>query len=73
MSETASICDSINMGDKPIGQLEKEDQALVERMVASLGKCVLGLSENGRAGSESRVFRRRIEAARQILEGTIPA
>lgn len=72
MSETASLCDSINLGDKPIGQLEKEDQMLVERMVASLGKCVLGLSENGRAGSESRVFRRRIEAARQILEGIQP-
>ncbi|ETS86400.1 hypothetical protein PFICI_00228 [Pestalotiopsis fici W106-1] len=72
MSETASLCDSINLGEKPIGQLEKEDQMLVERMVASLGKCVLGLSENGRAGSESRVFRRRIEAARQILEGIQP-
>jgi hypothetical protein len=69
MSETASVCDSINVGEKPIEMLQKEDQILIERLVASLGKCVLGLTESGRASTESRAFRRRIEAARQILEG----
>lgn len=69
MNETTSICESVNGSVQPISTLQKEDQILVERVVASLGKCVLGLSENGRASMESRAFRRRIEAARQILEG----
>ena len=49
--------------------LLKDDQYLVERLVASLGRCVLGLSESGRASAESRMYRRRIDAARRILEG----
>ena len=49
--------------------LPREDQYLVERLVASLGRCVLGLTESGRASSESRMYRRRIEMARRILEG----
>ncbi len=49
--------------------LLKEDQYQVERLVAGLGRCVLGLTESGRASLESRVYRRRIEAARRILEG----
>jgi hypothetical protein len=36
--------------------------------VASLGKCVLGLTETGRASAESRMYRRRIDAARRVLE-----
>jgi hypothetical protein len=52
-----------------IQALAREDQYLVERLVASLGKCVLGLTEAGRAGTESRMYRRRIDAARKILEG----
>jgi hypothetical protein len=74
LSETASICDKeSNYGgaDHPIAMqmLQKEDQILVERLVASLGRCVLGLTESGRASAESRVYRRRIDAARRILEG----
>jgi hypothetical protein len=69
MSETASICESINSGAKPIEMLQREDQILVERLVASLGKCVLGLTENVRASTESRQLRRRIEMARRILDG----
>lgn len=53
----------------PIQGLHKDDQAAVERLVASLGKCVLGLGEASRAGTEGRDFRRRIDAARRILEG----
>ncbi|KAF5715332.1 hypothetical protein FGLOB1_3059 [Fusarium globosum] len=49
--------------------LDKESQILVERLVASLGKCVLGLTESSRAGTEARMYRRRIDAARRILEG----
>lgn len=50
-------------------QLSREDQFLVERLVASIGKCVLGLTENGRSSAESRMHRRRLDAARRILEG----
>jgi len=50
-------------------QLGREDQFLVERLVASLGRCVLGLSDSGKASSESRMYRRRLDAARRILEG----
>lgn len=52
--------------------LPREDRYLVERVVACLGRCVMGLTENGRASSESRMFRRRIEAARRALEGYGP-
>lgn len=73
MSETASICESVQGGDQEaMGMLPKEDQILVQRLVASLGKCVLGITENGRASSESRLYRRRIDLARKILEGTEP-
>ncbi|PHH87584.1 hypothetical protein CDD83_8673 [Cordyceps sp. RAO-2017] len=73
MSETASICDKESMeGGAPspaMQMLSKDDQTMVERVVASLGRCVLGLTEATRtnaAGEEE--FRRRIEAARKILE-----
>ncbi|CEI64072.1 hypothetical protein FVEN_g10848 [Fusarium venenatum] len=53
----------------PMQGIDKESQILVERLVASLGKCVLGLTESSRAGSEARMYRRRIDAARRVLEG----
>jgi hypothetical protein len=53
----------------PMQGLDKESQILVERLVASLGKCVLGLTESSSAGSEARMYRRRMDAARRILEG----
>ena len=49
--------------------LARDDQFLVERLVASLGRCVLGLAESGRASAEGRMYRRKIDAARKILEG----
>ena len=54
---------------QPLQALLREDKYLVERVVAELGKCVLGLTESGRASTESRMYRRRIDAARRILEG----
>jgi hypothetical protein len=47
----------------------KEDQILVERLLAGVGKCVLGLQEAGRANSDGRMWRRRLDAARRILDG----
>ncbi|EFX04132.1 hypothetical protein CMQ_1060 [Grosmannia clavigera kw1407] len=55
-----------------LNALDKEDQYMVQRLVGSLGQCVLGLTEHGRASVESRICRRRIEAARRILEGLDP-
>jgi hypothetical protein len=52
-----------------IQALQREDHYLVERLVANLGRCVLGLTEHGKASAESRMYRRRIDAARRILEG----
>lgn len=49
--------------------LPRDDQFLVERLVASLGRCVLGLTENSKASTEARMYRRRIDAARKMLEG----
>ncbi|KAL0469065.1 hypothetical protein QR685DRAFT_564189 [Neurospora intermedia] len=85
LSETASVCEqqqetenqradsrlTSNSLDNPaaLQALMREDKYLVERLVASLGKCVLGLTENGRASAESRMYRRRIDMARKILEG----
>ncbi|KAK1758220.1 hypothetical protein QBC47DRAFT_134476 [Echria macrotheca] len=83
MNETVGACEKEqleNLGgtdgasDKrqqpqPMQALLREDKYLVERLVAGLGKCVLGLTENGRASMESRMYRRRIDAARRILEG----
>ncbi|KAF4446506.1 hypothetical protein F53441_9846 [Fusarium austroafricanum] len=72
MNEAASlggIESGQNNGNASVQGLDKESQILVERLVASLGKCVLGLTESSRAGSEARMYRRRIDTARRILEG----
>jgi len=73
MNETASICDKENQysddNATPLRMLQKDDQILIERLVASLGRCVLGLTEAGRASSEGRAYRRKIEMARRVLEG----
>ncbi|OTB02495.1 hypothetical protein M426DRAFT_24655 [Hypoxylon sp. CI-4A] len=53
-----------------IEMLQKDDKILVERLIGSLGRCVLGLAESGRGTADYRAHRRRIEAARRILEGT---
>jgi hypothetical protein len=65
------ITGSATKGPVPqaIQALQREDHYLVERLVANLGRCVLGLTEYGKASPESRMYRRRIDAARRILEG----
>ncbi|KAL6403456.1 hypothetical protein AUP68_12804 [Ilyonectria robusta] len=73
MQDTASACGK-EAGDgddqtAAVSLLAKEDQVLVEKLVASLGRCVLGLTEVSRASTESRMYRRRLETARRILEG----
>ncbi|KAI0489650.1 hypothetical protein F4859DRAFT_160608 [Xylaria cf. heliscus] len=73
MNETASICEKENPHDgekvAPMQMLPRDDQILVERLVASLGRCVLGLTEAGRASAEGRAYRRKIETAYRVLEG----
>lgn len=68
ISSTASLMQE-NGTTAVIETLPRDDQFLVERTVASLGRCVLGLTESGRASVEGRMYRRRIDAARRILEG----
>lgn len=53
----------------PVHMLSKADQLLVENLVASLGKCVLGLQAASGGDYEGRVWRRRLDAARRTLEG----
>lgn len=68
-SNSISLNNHPNSNSAALQALLREDKYLVERLVASLGKCVLGLTENGRASVESRMYRRRIDMARKILEG----
>ncbi|TVY39315.1 hypothetical protein LOCC1_G005893 [Lachnellula occidentalis] len=58
-----------NEQGSPVHMLAQEDQILVEKLVASLGKCVLGLSESGHESHDGRVWKRRLDAARRVLDG----
>ncbi|KAK7744917.1 hypothetical protein SLS53_003150 [Cytospora paraplurivora] len=49
--------------------LPRDDQYLVEKLVVSLGRCVLGMTESDRSSAEGLMYRRRIDAARRVLEG----
>ncbi|PHH81243.1 hypothetical protein CDD82_1220 [Ophiocordyceps australis] len=77
MTETASICDKESLlGGGPqspaLQMLSREDQVLIEQVVAGLGRCVLGLTETSRSsvpGAEAE-FRRRIVAAKRALESS---
>jgi hypothetical protein len=73
MHETTSIMEGergeVHSSTAQLQDLSREDQIAVERLVATLGKCVLALGESSRAGAEARLQRRRIDAARRILEG----
>ena len=73
LSESMTLIDGQGAGERlqpsPVHMLARDDQILVERLVASLGKCVLGLQDAGKGSYESRVWRRRLDAARRILEG----
>lgn len=73
LSDSATLTEGNGSSDRlnasPVHMLAREDQILVERLVASLGKCVLGLQEAGRTSYEGRVYRRRLDAARRVLEG----
>ncbi|KPM41610.1 hypothetical protein AK830_g4978 [Neonectria ditissima] len=73
MHETSAVCEKESGGGEnhtpAVHLLAKDDQAIVEKLVASLGRCVLGLTEVSRASTESRMYRRRIETARRILDG----
>lgn len=53
----------------PVSMLPREDQILVERIVASIGKCVIGLQETRRTSAEHRMWRKRLETAYRLLEG----
>ena len=72
MNETTSIFskEGIEGGStSPIQSLPREDQLLVQRLVASLGRCVLGLSEHDQGSPQHMMMKRRLNEARLILEG----
>lgn len=72
ISDSTTLINSHNptqrLQPSPVHMLAKDDQILVERVVASLGKCVLGLQESSRGSYEGRLWRRRLDAARRTLE-----
>lgn len=71
MDQTTSVLDKDGVnGSAFVQMLPKEDQLLVEGLVASLGRCVFGLGEASPTSAEGQAYRQRIEAARRILEGS---
>ncbi|KAI2472084.1 hypothetical protein F4781DRAFT_29027 [Annulohypoxylon bovei var. microspora] len=68
LNESLSSMQSEDPKMSPIEMLQKDDRILVERLIASLGRCVLGLAESGRGTADYRAYRRKIEAARRVLE-----
>ncbi|PBP24640.1 hypothetical protein BUE80_DR004487 [Diplocarpon rosae] len=71
LTDSTTLTDDTNgehLQSSPIHMLAREDRILVQRIVASLGKCVLGLQEAGSASYEGRVWRRKIDNARKQLE-----
>ncbi|SPN97018.1 uncharacterized protein DNG_00534 [Cephalotrichum gorgonifer] len=73
MSETASICEmggAGGVGGTPaIQSLDRDDQLLVQAVVAGLGRCVLGLSEADEASAEGALYRQRLQEVKRLLEG----
>ncbi|KAH8594315.1 hypothetical protein B0O99DRAFT_742198 [Bisporella sp. PMI_857] len=72
LSDSTTLNDSQNgehLQTSPVAMLTKDDRLLVEKLVASLGKCVLGLQEAGQGSYEGKIWRRRLDAARRILDG----
>lgn len=52
----------------PENIISNEDQILVRRLLNSFGECILGLQEADNV-HDCRVWRRRLDAARRVLEG----
>lgn len=72
LSEATSVCEKEGprgRGTPVMQTLNQDDQVLVQRLVASLGRCVLGLSDAGQGSAEGRVYRRRLYEAKRLLEG----
>ncbi|KFY05673.1 hypothetical protein V492_08370 [Pseudogymnoascus sp. VKM F-4246] len=70
-----ALTTGMNGGDErvaqpsPVSMLHRDDQILVDRLVATVGKCVMGLQETRRTSAENRVWRKRLEIAYRILDG----
>ncbi|KAI9738949.1 MAG: hypothetical protein M1818_005263 [Claussenomyces sp. TS43310] len=73
LSEAVTLTEDVGTDGRrqsPVSMLLRDDQILVERLVASLGKCVLGLQEAGpETSAEGRMWRGRLDMARRVLEG----
>lgn len=53
----------------PVTMLRRDEQILVERLMASMNKCVIALQDSREGTVEHRLWRRRLDAARRVLEG----
>lgn len=68
--ETEMAKGTMNGTPSPLLPLTLEDQAAADRVLSSLGKCVNALRDKSEPGTASHeTYRRRLEAARQILDG----
>ncbi|KAI1209440.1 uncharacterized protein F4807DRAFT_460655 [Annulohypoxylon truncatum] len=68
LNESLSSMQGGDNKTSPIEMLQRDDRILVERLIGSLGRCVLGLAESGRGSADYRAQRRKIEAAKRVLE-----
>lgn len=68
-SVVSSNGQSQQTSNSPINMLKRDDQILVEGVVAAVGKCVIGLQDADTNSYEAKVWRRRLDAARRVLEG----
>ena len=73
LSEVAGILDGEGTMDAarpaPVQALTHHDQIAVQMLVASLSKCISGLGSLPEENMRTEDYRRRIEAARRMLEG----
>ena len=71
LSYLASMAPGEDVGSASSLQLGDRDKELVERLVRSLAKACGHVHELGPEGSiyEARIFRRKLDAARRVLDG----
>ncbi|TQS35857.1 hypothetical protein Golomagni_03710 [Golovinomyces magnicellulatus] len=67
-NKRAAAVNHSSLDPNSMEQLSNDDQTLVKRLINSLGECVLSLQETGKT-YDARVWRRRLDAARRVLEG----
>lgn len=67
-NKRAAAVNHSSLDSSSMKQLSNDDQTLVKRLINSLGECVLSLQDTEKT-YDARVWRRRLDAARRVLEG----